>query len=106
MSMDVNGLDTTVRMARIDGLMLIGRIKDAPMKVKETIEDVRVVMINQAGQIALGQMIGLPQELALPANALVFTPGDENLVKAYLQAITGIELAKAMPKNVVQMVQN
>lgn len=88
--------DSTIRVARVDGLLLIG---DYQMGV---LLQPRAVMSQQTqdGRQILTpvELIGLPKEVMLPAGGcLMWEVTDEGLINAYRESVTGLVLAKIVP---------
>ncbi len=93
--------DSTIRLVRFDGLMLIGDYTpSAALEVRGNgyLESPRVVGSRprpQGGQeIAFMELVGRPTSVPIPDGALVYIPTEEDIVNAYKENVTGLTLAK------------
>lgn len=90
--------DSLIRIVRADGLLWIGTMEGAALKSP------RIVVGRPDGAMMLVEAAGKPKEINIPETAVRWEPTDEEFIKAYRENVSGLVMAKTMPKgNLVAM---
>jgi hypothetical protein len=64
----------------------------------------RILGRQETGQLVFVELIGKPMECNIPEAAIVWEPTEKQLVDAYRESVSGLVMAKNLPKgNVVDI---
>lgn len=98
------GDNTTIRLVRIDGLLLIGSFEGQDLVSPRVIQIAQMPDGRMGIQFAL--IVGNPKRITLMNHpSFAFQAEDVELITAYREAVTGLTLAKNLPDNVIGMVR-
>ena len=94
--------DSTIRIIRTDGLMLIGDCQAGEM-ISPRVLNIQPREGGQA-QISFLRLLGDPRKATMGTPALSYEVTDEALIGAYRESVTGLVMAR--PANVVNLQRN
>lgn len=89
--------DSTIRIVRGDGLLLIGEYQMGTLTAPRVIG--QQPQPDGRQRLVFMELVGRPEQIQIPASAIMWAPGDDDLVTAYKEAVTGLVLAR--PGNVI-----
>lgn len=98
--------DSLIRLVKVGNEFWIGMVEGGAMHVSgNRLTSPRVLGKDQARQTWICvDMIGLPGWVEIPSGCPIMNVTDPDMITAYRKAVTGLVLAKEMPKgNLVSM---
>ncbi|MFH2075575.1 MAG: hypothetical protein ABIJ57_09550 [Pseudomonadota bacterium] len=85
--------DSTIRIVRADGLMLIGEYQMGTLTAPRVIG--QQPQPDGRQRLVFVQLVGLPEQIQLPVSAMMWEPEEDDLVTAYKESVTGLVLTRA-----------